>query len=429
MIALVTAAWIFSENLFGGGQKLIKNTMFKIAKKESIIFLPAIKEIGLVDDLNTVEEKLGKNNILIPEKIIKRSNYSTSYDEMLRIYKDEIMRNDVKIIFDPLPTVDIFFRKKSDKFKLIKNGVSPFINVCNDVVSFDAYCLSKMTNKKLVILYQWGHVRKIESALKYYIYGLKYRFKDSLELLKLRYKYVSAIKLDKILRTAKILSVSEGVLEEIPIDKKEYNVRILEHAIPIEEDLTKYRSKFKENYVVFFAKLSETKGVTEIPFIMKYIISQIKDTKLYIFGKFFDRGYEQYIKNLIKKLNLENNIKFLGFLKDEDKYKIVSKAKLVIYPTHEDSYSYVILESIAVGTPVVSYALPGPYSVYKRLPAVRFVKEFNIKGIADEAVRILKMKDEDYFNLVYNEKVNEFIKKRLGWDKIAEEIYSALQTD
>jgi len=47
--------------------------------------------------------------------------------------------------------------------------------------------------------------------------------------------------------------------------------------------------------------------------------------------------------------------------------------------------------------------------------------------MADEVVRILKMKDEDYFNLVCNEKVNEFIEKHRGWDKVAEEIYSILQ--
>ena len=55
-----------------------------------------------------------------------------------------------------------------------------------------------------------------------------------------------------------------------------------------------------------------------------------------------------------------------------------------------------------------------------------FVKEFNIKGMANEAIKVLKMKDEDYYNLVYNEKVDKFIEKHKGWDKIVEEIYSNL---
>ena len=424
MIALVTGIGAFSEKYYGGGLSFIKGTVTRIAKKEPILYLPVVKEIGLIDDWENVREKLEKENIIIPENIIRYFKHSIKYEEILGIYKEEILKNNVRIIFDPSPDISISFSNRVDKLKLIIRGISPFINVCNDVISFDAYCLSRMTDKKLAIVYQWGYVRKLETTLKYYIYGLKYGYKDPLNLLKLRYQYVNATKLRKILNIAKILSVSEGVLEEIPIDKNKYDVKILEYALPIEEDLIKYRTKNKENYVVYFARLTETKGMTDLPLIMRSITSQISDVKLYIFGKFSDKEYEGYIMNLIKKLNLENNIKFLGFLKDEDKYKIVSKAKLVIYPSHEDSYSYVILESIAVGTPVVSYALPGPYSVFKNLSAVRFVKEFDIKGIANEAIKILKMRDEDYYNLIYNEIIDEFIQKRKGWDKISEEIYS-----
>jgi len=52
--------------------------------------------------------------------------------------------------------------------------------------------------------------------------------------------------------------------------------------LPIEEDIVKYKSKNKEYYIVFFARLVESKGVTESPLIMKYITSLIKDVKLYI---------------------------------------------------------------------------------------------------------------------------------------------------
>jgi len=426
MIALGTATGVFSEKYLTGGFNLAKGIVSRIAKKEPMLYLPLIKEIHLIDDWDNIREKLEKENIIIPENIIKYFKHPPKYEEILRVYKDEILKNDVRIIFDPSFDINIDFSNKMTKLTLIINGTSPFANVCNDVITFNAYCISKMTGKKLVILYQWG-MRSLRASLNYYIYGRTYGYKDPLRLLKWRYSYVYATKLKEILKSAKILSVSEGALEELPIDKNKYDVKVLEYSLPIEEDTIKYRTKDKEDYMVFFARLVETKGVTELPLIMKYITSQIKDAKLYIFGKFSDKSYENYVMNLIKKLNLENNIKFLGFLKDEDKYKIVSKARLLIYPTHEDANPFVILESIAVGTPVVSYSLPGPYSVFKDLTAVRFVKEFDIKGMANEAIKILKMKDEDYYDLIYNEKVDKFIEKRKGWDKIVEEIYSNLQ--
>jgi len=425
MIALVTLHLHFTQKFLGGGQKFIIDTINRIAKKEPIIYLPPIKEIKLIDDMDKFRGKLEKYNIILPERIVEYSKRPIKYEEMLKVYKEEIIKNDVRLIFDPIVTIHITYFNRLAKLKVIMDGISPFVNVCNDVLSIDAYCLSKITNKKLAMLYQAG-MRGLEASLKYYVYGRKYRFKYPLELLKWRYQWINAAKLNKILKNAKVLVVSEGTLEEIPLDKNKYDVRMLEYALPIEEDIVKYRTKDKEDYLVFFARLVESKGVTELPFITKRIMLKMKDVKLYIIGKFFDKEYEQYIKTLIKKLNLENNIKFLGFLNDEDKYKIVSKAKLVIYPTHEDFYSYVILESIAVGTPVVSYALPGPYSVFRDLPAVRFINEFNIKGMANDAAKILRIKDEDYYSLVYNDRVNEFIQKRRGWDKVAEEIYSNL---
>ena len=426
MFALVTTAWAFNENFVGGSVKFIREAIPRIAKKEVIIYLPAIKELNTINDIGKFRDKLEKYNIIIPERIVEYSKRPMKYEEMLKLYKEEIIKNDVRLIFDPAPAINKTPLKKLENLKAFINGMLPSMNVCNDVISVDAYCLSKMTGKKLVILYQ-ASVRALKSSLKYYLYGLGYRFKYPMELLKMRYLLINIFKLNKILKTAKVLVVSEGTLEEIPLDKNKYDVKVLEYALPIEEDVIKYRVKEKEDYIVFFARLVETKGVTELPLIMKHITKKMKDVKLYVIGQFYSKEYERYIKTLVKKLNLENNIKFLGFLNDEDKYKIVSKAKLVIYPTHEDFYSYVILESLAVGTPVVSYSLPGPYSVFKNLPAVRFVKEFDIKGMAEEAVKIFKMKDEDYFNLVYNEKVNKFIEKRRGWDKIAEEIYSNLQ--
>ncbi|WP_420807183.1 glycosyltransferase [Acidianus manzaensis] len=52
-----------------------------------------------------------------------------------------------------------------------------------------------------------------------------------------------------------------------------------------------------------------------------------------------------------------------------------------MYPSLADSFSFslVILESLAVGTPVISYNFFPIYSVYKNVPAVRFSPLDNTK--------------------------------------------------
>ncbi len=50
------------------------------------------------------------------------------------------------------------------------------------------------------------------------------------------------------------------------------------------------------------------------------------------------------------------------------------------------------------------------------------MKEFDVKGMAKNVVKILSMKDEDYFNLIYNEKIERFLERHNNWDKVVEEI-------
>lgn len=164
------------------------------------------------------------------------------------------------------------------------------------------------------------------------------------------------------------------------------------------------KTKNKEDYLIFwarlYARLYYLKGIFEIPYIVKELTRKKADIKLLMFGKFFDNNEKERFFGLIKKMHLEKNIEWLGFISDEEKYKLVSKAKALIYPSHVDSFSLVILESLALGTPVIAYDLPGPRSVYKDLSAVKFVREFDVKSMVTETLNVLRMRDEDYFNLI-----------------------------
>jgi len=113
---------------------------------------------------------------------------------MLKVYKEEIIKNDVRLIFDPIVTIHITYFNRLAKLKVIMGGISPFLNICDDIILVDAYCLSKITNKKLAMLYQTG-MRGLEASLKYYMYGHKYGFKYPLESLKWRYQWINAAKL------------------------------------------------------------------------------------------------------------------------------------------------------------------------------------------------------------------------------------------
>ena len=113
-------------------------------------------------------------------------------------------------------------------------------------------------------------------------------------------------------------------------------------------------------------------------------------------------------------------MRLTGWLSKEELYGLLSRAKVLLYPSHSDAFPFVILESLVCGTPVVAYGIPGPRSVYGGLPAVRFVREFDRRAMAEEALRLAALGDDEHSAVVRDERVLSFLKEHSSWDVAAE---------
>ncbi len=92
---------------------------------------------------------------------------------------------------------------------------------------------------------------------------------------------------------------------------------------------------------------------------------------------------------------------------------------MLIYPSLADGFPLVVLEALALGTPVIAYSIHPIYSVYKDLLAVRFAKPGNVKEMASLVKRSLN--DEEFLNSPKLKEVKEFVKFH-NWDNVAEAI-------
>lgn len=203
-------------------------------------------------------------------------------------------------------------------------------------------------------------------------------------------------------------SVSEDLSSYYPFMKGLYT-KVLRPANAFDKKLLELRGRGKEDYGVFYARLVPVKGILEIPKIAKKL-----KKKIIVMGQF---GFKMLEERFIKEKN--EYIEYVGYVSRNVLEDIVSKAKLLIYPSHMDSFSLVILEALAMGTPVVSYRIPGIRSVYKNLSAVKLVEEGNIEEIVNEAKRIFSMPKEEYENMINNRKLLEFLEEHNSWEKVA----------
>lgn len=201
---------------------------------------------------------------------------------------------------------------------------------------------------------------------------------------------------------------------------QEKNVRIRAH-VPVEvlypsSGFRGYikKSSRKENKIIYYSRLNFMKGLLEIPYTFKKIREKI-DVNLEVIGKFNTAYEENEFFRTVEKLGLKNYVKYIGYLPDEELRTELETSLLLLYPSHSDSFSLVILESLSSGVPVVAYNIPG-LSYFRNFSNVRMVREFDINSMAYSAIDILK--NLNFSELTDAEK--DFIKIHV-WDNVAME--------
>jgi len=221
--------------------------------------------------------------------------------------------------------------------------------------------------------------------------------------------------------------LSKGQAEALSIDDWGVPYFILNPANAVDPELLNHRGVGKDDYLVFYARMHPEKGIFELPKIIKILRDEYDgDVKLKVMGAFPNDGVRRVFFSLVRRYGVENNIEYLGFVSEEEKHEIVAKAKVLIYPSHSDWFPLVILESLALGTPVVAYDIPGPKSVFGDLPGVLFVREFDVRGLALAVVRILDNYDH-YLGPIYSEKLLSFIRLHTSWDLIAKQVINLIK--
>ncbi|BDC18427.1 glycosyltransferase [Acidianus sp. HS-5] len=217
----------------------------------------------------------------------------------------------------------------------------------------------------------------------------------------------------KLVNSGKVkfaFSVSEQLTEVYPFMRK-IRTKVLRPANAFDKKLLNFRDKGKDDYAVFYARLSPAKGALDV---LKIWNKMDENKKLIVMGKFSDKNVE----NLFMK-NKPKNVEYLGFVPQDKLVDIVSKARVLVYPSHSDSFSLVILESLALGTPVVAYEIPGVRSVYKDLNAVKLVKEGDLTQFIREVRKICEMSKEEYEKIINGRKLLEFLDEHSSWEKVA----------
>jgi glycosyltransferase involved in cell wall biosynthesis len=158
------------------------------------------------------------------------------------------------------------------------------------------------------------------------------------------------------------------------------------------ERLLKLRSlqtEFSKPYSVFPARWAVTKGLADLILASLLVKRSIPSFKLFMVGS-SNKLIRSQIERLVHRLGLKDNVVLLGYMRrDEDYWYLRRKAKLTIYPSHEDSFSYTVLESLLLGVPVTAYDIPALRLNYGDIEGLYLVEEGDIEALATKIIEIL----------------------------------------
>ena len=306
-----------------------------------------------------------KENNLFENEIPKKVNYEFLFDSYNG--KNKLIKEIYRIKAKTTYLKKIEKKIKNEKYDIV-------IDYSSNLLKYDNFDIK-------IPVFAWIH------------FSLTFGEKLTLEKIK-KYKkqYKKYSKIFAITRVMK-----EEFINKVGIDEKKvelvYNpidLKLIEKKAENVEK--KYENYLKQDYFLQVSRLTQQKQPEHLVDIY-YKLKQagIKE-KLYFIG---DGEKKEIIKQKIKEYNLEDDIIVLGQI--ENPYPFFKNAKLFVHTAKYEGLPTVLLESLALGTPVVSYDCPtGPRDILGKNSEYGELISLNDKDMFVEKVLELMNSKEKY---------------------------------
>lgn len=187
------------------------------------------------------------------------------------------------------------------------------------------------------------------------------------------------------------------------IYKKEIGNKVL--CIPnFLDELSKEKSKLTENNIVAVGRFSKEKGFIDLIEIMSFIVKEDASVKLTLIG---DGPIRESIKEKIKELDLESNVRLTGYLNEREVQNVMLNSSVYAMTSYTESFGLVIAEAMNVGLPIVGFDSASGTRELLRDNTGILIFNRDKKEFAHRIIELLKDKNELKF---YSNKSLERVK-------------------
>lgn len=322
---------------------------------------------------------------------------------------------DSRIITNSKEVFDDFIEFKTGNFWHYSPYLKSFLNTLNDNNSFHlhgVYTYNQFIASQIAIKKELPYIVSPHGMLEPWILE-----KNSIK----KGVYLKLI-LNKILSNAKVLHCITPLEKDSLFQLTNHqNIVEIPNLINLKNIPKNLKHEPNEDYFIFIGRIDPKKGID----LLINVFNTIKknNIKLKILGT--ENEYCIQLKFLVKKLNLENKVEFLGGVFGDEKLHLIANARALIAPSHSEAIGMVNLEAAACKTPVITTYQTGLRKEWNSNGGILINpnKEELTKAI-HESLNWNTLERNERGNLLYN-----FVKNNYSWEKKGElwkELYENL---
>jgi glycosyltransferase involved in cell wall biosynthesis len=159
---------------------------------------------------------------------------------------------------------------------------------------------------------------------------------------------------------------------------------------PRNEELARRLGAAGRKVVLTFGRLSPLeryKGFDEIISLMPRLIKEVPDLLYLIAGRGDDQAR---LQARVSELGLDNHVKFVGFVAEEEKADLYRLADVFALPSRGEGFGFVLLEAMACGVPVVASRLDGGREAVREGELGRLIDPGDPDALADAILGALR---------------------------------------
>ncbi|WP_179022475.1 glycosyltransferase [Winogradskyella forsetii] len=186
----------------------------------------------------------------------------------------------------------------------------------------------------------------------------------------------------------KIVGVSKAIAEKVRTNYRFKNVKSIHNPISLEDTISEY--ELGGNYILFFGRLED--DVKNISLLLEgYAKSKLpsQTIKLKILGEGKDLDK---LKKKSEALGLNSKVEFLSY--DPEPSSIVKEALFTVLTSRYEGFPRSILESLALGTPVISVdCKSGPSEIIENNHNGLLIENYNSDVLANAMNRLVTDKE------------------------------------